>query len=133
MGLNATTVFVALADGPAAELVSFYRHLFGEPTVSLPLVYSEFALPGLRLGIFQPKPDHRLEFAGQTGSMSLCVEVLDLEAAIAMIAALGCPVAGTIMVASHGREIYAYDPAGNRLILHESAAVVSQKQQDQPL
>jgi predicted enzyme related to lactoylglutathione lyase len=121
MTFTAKAVFVALADNSKANLVAFYRRLFGEPTISLPQVYSEFCPPGLRLGIFQPKPDHCSEFTDQAGSISLCIEVPDLEAAMAELAALGCPMATTITVASHGREIYAYDPAGNRLILHESA------------
>jgi hypothetical protein len=33
--------------------------------------------------------------------------------------ALGYPPPGEIITASHGREIYTYDPAGNRLILHQ--------------
>ncbi|EDX77907.1 hypothetical protein MC7420_7645 [Coleofasciculus chthonoplastes PCC 7420] len=32
---------------------------------------------------------------------------------------MGYPPPGEIIVASHGREIYAYDPNGNRLILHQ--------------
>ncbi|MEL6928818.1 MAG: VOC family protein, partial [Cyanobacteria bacterium J06600_6] len=43
-----------------------------------------------------------------------------LEQAIACISKLGCPPPGEIITASHGREIYGYDPAQNRLILHES-------------
>jgi predicted enzyme related to lactoylglutathione lyase len=82
--------------------------------------YAEFELPGLRLGIFQPKADHRKEFSGQAGSMSLCLEVKQLEAAVERLTELGCPPPGTIITAAHGREIYAYDPAGNRLILHEA-------------
>lgn len=54
------------------------------------------------------------------GAMSLCLEVRNLESAIAHLTALGYPPPGEILTASHGREIYAYDPAGNRLILHQS-------------
>ena len=52
--------------------------------------------------------------------MSLCLEVEQLETAIEHLRCLGFPPLGEIVVASHGREIYAYDPAGNRLILHEA-------------
>lgn len=115
------TVFVALADLPDESLVPFYRALFAvEPTVSIPQVYTEFQLPGLRLGIFQPKAAHRAEFSGSAGAMSLCIEVGDLASAIEHLTQMGFPP-GEIMTASHGREVYAYDPAGNRLILHESA------------
>ena len=43
----------------------------------------------------------------------------NLEAAIAHLDVLGYLPPGEIMTASHGREIYAYDPIGNRLILYE--------------
>ncbi|MGL4621884.1 MAG: VOC family protein, partial [Chroococcidiopsis sp.] len=33
---------------------------------------------------------------------------------------IGCPPLGQIVTASHGREIYAYDPDGNRIILHQA-------------
>jgi predicted enzyme related to lactoylglutathione lyase len=113
-----TDLFVTLADPGGETLVHFYRRLFGqEPSVDIPKVYAEFQLPGLRLGIFKPK--HPAEFAGQSGGMSLCVEVSDLESAIAHFTSLGYPPPGEIAIAAHGREIYAYDPCGNRLILHE--------------
>jgi predicted enzyme related to lactoylglutathione lyase len=119
-----TTVFVALADVGDGLLVRFYQHLLQQdPIVHVPNVYAEFQLAGLRLGIFQPKASHQAEFDhGSSGSMSLCFEVTDLESAIDRLAAIGYPVTREITVASHGREVYAYDPAGNRLILHEAIA-----------
>ena len=91
-----------------------------EPKVYSPNVYAEFELPGVRLGLFVPKVDHRPEFqAESSGAMSLCLEVENLEVAIATLTDLGYPPPGEIITASHGREIYAYDPDGNRLILHQ--------------
>lgn len=52
--------------------------------------------------------------------ISLCLEVSNLEDAIAHLTALGYPPPGDISIASHGREIYAYDLDGNRLILHQA-------------
>jgi predicted enzyme related to lactoylglutathione lyase len=73
------------------------------------------------LGIFKPKENHRVEFENSAQSgMSLCLEVDDLEKAIAHLTSIGYPPPGEITTASHGREIYAYDPANNRLILHQS-------------
>lgn len=84
-------------------------------------MYAEFQLPSLKLGIFKPKQTHYLEFEHSTKSkMSLCLEVSNLEDAIAHLSVLGYPPPGQIITASHGREIYAYDPDGNRLILHQS-------------
>jgi hypothetical protein len=120
MVLHTSDVFVTLVDPDGETLMRFYRLLFGEPSVHIPRVYTEFRLPGLRLGLFNPQENHAAEFSGRSGSMSLCVEVVDLEGAIAQFTALGCPPPGEITIASHGREIYAYDPLGNRLILHEN-------------
>jgi predicted enzyme related to lactoylglutathione lyase len=124
MVLHSSAVFVTLVDPGGDTLGRFYRKLFGlEPVVNIPSVYTEFLLPGLRLGIFKPQENHAAEFAGQSGGMSLCIEVNDLEAAIDQFTALGCPPPGEITIASHGREIYAYDPLGNRLILHEQVKI----------
>lgn len=114
------TVFVALADRDKA-LVPFYQAFLGQlPSSEIPGVYAEFQLSGLRLAIFQPQAKHQSEFAASSsGSLSLCFEVPLLEAAIDRLRELGYPPPGAIVTASHGREIYAFDPAGNRLILHE--------------
>ncbi len=122
MSLQCSTVFVALADLDGGKLNTFYQALFEqEPSIKIPQVYTEFQLPGIRLGLFNPKAAHYTEFVSQSsGGMSLCLEVENLETAIAHIAHLGYPPPGQIQQASHGREMYAYDPCGNRLILHES-------------
>jgi predicted enzyme related to lactoylglutathione lyase len=122
MGFAYSEVFIALADLNYGTLIDFYQSLFQqEPVVTIPNVYAEFQLIGLRLGIFNPNADHQLEFqAASSGGMSLCLEVTNLEDAIAHLTQLGYPPPGTITTASHGREIYAYDPAGNRLILHQA-------------
>lgn len=114
---------VTLAATDIKILVEFYGQLLGiEPRSYIPEIYAEFRLPGLKLGIFQPKSTQVEEFAdrAKTG-MSLCLEVADLDAAIAEFSRLGYPPPGEILTASHGREIYAYDPLGNRIILHQSS------------
>jgi predicted enzyme related to lactoylglutathione lyase len=122
MKLRCKTIFVALAAVDLQNLIEFYTHLLERsPVLQIPATYAEFDLPHLRLGIFKPKQNHQAEFAAQPGgSMSLCLEVEDLEAAIKHLTAIGYPPPGEIAIASHGKEIYAYDPAGNRLILHQS-------------
>ncbi len=121
--MKITAAFVAIANSPDQALVPFYQALLGDsPTVHVPQVYSEFQLPGLRLGIFNPKSDHQFEFsAAAPGPMSLCLEVENLERAIAHLASLGYAPPDPIQSASHGQEVYAYDPSGNRLILHQAA------------
>lgn len=119
MVFQCTVAFVTLATIKLEALITFYTQLLGQaPTTSIPNVYAEFQLPGLRLGIFKPTKNQQ-EFESAKSRMSLCLEVTDLESAIAHITALGYPPPGEIITASHGREIYAYDPEGNRLILHE--------------
>jgi predicted enzyme related to lactoylglutathione lyase len=123
MVLNCKSAFIALAAQNLESLVQFYSQLIGQPPMPhIPTVYAEFRLPGLRLGIFRPQSTHASEFENSAyGTLSLCLEVTHLEGAIAHLTALGYPPPGPILNASHGREIYAYDPEGNRLILHQES------------
>ncbi|MEA5564486.1 VOC family protein [Anabaena sp. UHCC 0399] len=104
------------------KLANFYTNLLTQKPISfIPNVYAEFQLTGIRVGIFQPKKTYESEFQhSATSKMSMCLEVNNLEDAIAHLTDLGYPPPGEIAIASHGREIYAYDPDGNRLILHQS-------------
>lgn len=121
MVFQCTTAFVTLASINIEQLVVFYTQLLTQPKLYIPNVYAEFQLPGLKLAIFKPKETNQSEFKNTFKSrMSLCLEVSNLENAIAHITALGYPPPGEILTASHGREIYAYDPDGNRLIIHQS-------------
>jgi hypothetical protein len=122
MSLRCKTVFVALAESEDNKLKIFYQQLFEQdPVVEIPNVYAEFQLPGLRLGLFHPNSERQTEFAAlSSGGMSFCIEVEELEGAITHLTAIGYPPPGQIQQASHGREIYAYDPCGDRLILHET-------------
>jgi predicted enzyme related to lactoylglutathione lyase len=113
--------FVALATNRLNELAKFYEALLQTvPTQLIADRYAEFAIAGLKLGLFQPQADHETEFDQPArAAMSLCLEVADLEGAIAHLTQLGYEPPGAITQASHGREVYAYDPDGNRLILHQ--------------
>jgi catechol 2,3-dioxygenase-like lactoylglutathione lyase family enzyme len=121
MTINYTTALMTLATLDIDKLVNFYTNLLEQqPVTNIMNVYAEFNLAGMRLGIFQPKQTHNSEFQNAAQSkVSLCLEV-NLETAIAHISNLGYPPPGEIAIASHGREIYAYDPDGNRLILHQA-------------
>ena len=123
MKLNYSDIFVTLSTNKIELMVDFYSHLLNQsPTIYQPPIYAEFQLKKLRLAIFQPKSERQAEFSNHSSSMSLCLEVENLVQAIAHISALGYPPPGEIIEASHGREIYAYDPGKNRLILHQSPA-----------
>lgn len=117
-----TDAFVTIATTDLENVVLFYTNFFGKkPIKVIPNVYGEFQLIGVKLGIFQPKKTNESEFINSLKSkISLCLEVSNLEDAIAHLTALGYPPPGEITTASHGREIYAYDPDGNRIILHQS-------------
>lgn len=121
MSFRCQTAFVAIAAANFAQVQEFYQRLLNQsPTKEIPNAYAEFNLPNLRLGIFRPKV--AAEFSG-AGTISLCLEVDSLDEAIAHLKSIELPLPEAIMTASHGREIYIYDPAGSRIILHESIAV----------
>lgn len=113
-------IFVAIAAEPWQTVVDFYAELLDlEPYPYSENRYAEFRLGDFKLGIFQPSANHQQEFQGRSGSFSLCLEVEDLEQAIAHAKKLGGRVT-EITQTSHGRECYVYDPVENRLILHAS-------------
>ena len=121
LGLKTALITLAVRDWDRA--IAFYQDLLGQaPALHHPHRYAEFHLPGLRMALFLPQADQTEVFAGIcSGAMSLCLEVRDLKGAIAHLTTLGYPPPGPILTASHGQEIYAYDPDGNRLILHQAA------------
>jgi hypothetical protein len=112
---------VSIATNNSRDLTNFYCQLLKQsPIVDIPNIYAEFKLQGLRLGIFQPKKKHHLEFANSChSSISICLEVANLNNAISHLTKMGHPPPGEIITSSHGKEVYAYDPEGNRLILYE--------------
>ncbi len=114
--------FVTISSTNFDTIVKFYSQLFDcEARSYRPGVYAEFAIGGLRLGIFQPKSTNQHQQSGHHHrGMSICLEVTNLEQAIDKLSQLDYPPPGDIITASHGREIYAYDPDGNCLILHQS-------------
>jgi catechol 2,3-dioxygenase-like lactoylglutathione lyase family enzyme len=117
-----TSALVTIGSMNFDSIVDFYTQFLGSaPQFHIPSMYAEFSLAGLRLGIFSPKFSDRSEFGQPSQSgMSLCLEVDSLEHSIDLLTRLGYPPPGEITTASHGREIYAYDPDGNRLILHQA-------------
>ena len=121
MALSLRRAFIALATPNFARTVAFYQTLLEEsPKPFMAERYAEFNLgDSLSLAIFPPKPEQQEEFAlTSAGPLSLCLEVADLDRAIAHLDAQACPH-GKILKASHGQEIYAYDPEGNRLIIYQ--------------
>ncbi|MEB3292565.1 MAG: VOC family protein [Synechococcales bacterium] len=123
MSLEYQEIFVTLADPDGKSLIPFYQALFGiPPIVHIPEKYAEFQLARLRLSIFKPQSSQQSQFQTMRGgSFSLCFVVEDLETAIATLCKLGYPPQGELRMEHHGREIHAFDPLGNRLILYEKS------------
>ena len=120
MNFDYSEVFLAISTGNIQVLTNFYsKFLQQQPNIYRPEIYTEFRLEGLRLAIFRPKSEREAEFNNLGSAMSLCLQVADLDSAIATLTELGCPPPGKIIEASHGKEIYGYDPAGNRIILYQ--------------
>jgi catechol 2,3-dioxygenase-like lactoylglutathione lyase family enzyme len=126
--LGCTTAFITLASPNFAKIVAFYSALLEQEAQPYQADrYAEFRLPGLRLAIFRPKADQATQFeAPSSGAMGLCLEVTDLAAAIAHLTHLGYPPPGPVITAAHGHEVYAFDPDGNRLILHQGVVPEAQ-------
>lgn len=123
MPLNYSIAWVTIAAHNFETIVDFYTQLLGRaPDRRLgpadALSYAEFHLQGLRLGIYRPTAETSV--ASASGPMSICFQVENLEAAIDHLTAIGYPPDGKILTPSHGREIYAFDPEGNRLILYQA-------------
>jgi len=120
MNFGYTDIYLAIATDDIEALHDFYSQLLEQQAdVYRPSVYAEFRLEKLRLAIFKPKTQRQSEFVNTGSSLSLCLEVEDLDRAIALLTELGYPPPGEVIDASHGQEIYGYDPAGNRIILHQ--------------
>ena len=120
MNFRYSDIYVAIATDDIAALHDFYSKLLGQQAdVYRPSVYAEFRLEQLRIAIFKPKAQNKSEFANINSSFSLCLEVENLDETIALLVELGYSPPGEVIEASHGKEIYAYDFAGNRLILHQ--------------
>lgn len=122
MSLNYREIFITIAAVEFDRVKQFYRQILGkEPDPYLANVYAEFSLNCCKIGIFKPKKDHEAEFSySYKSGLSLCIEVRDIEDAIAYLNNIGYQPTGNINHASHGKEIYIYDPGGNRLILHQA-------------
>ncbi|MGB3765423.1 MAG: VOC family protein [Phormidesmis sp.] len=119
--LSCGEVFVAIASQQVERQVAFYSQFLSVSPKPNTAAYAEFRLSALRLAIFTPNEQNAAEFSAfSSGPMSLCLEVDDLDSAIARLKSIGHAPPGDIMHTSHGQEIYAYDLDGNRLILHQS-------------
>jgi predicted enzyme related to lactoylglutathione lyase len=113
--------WVTIAAMQFDRSVEFYRYLFQQaPKIFMPDKYAEFEAFGIRLGIYRPIVEESPEKVPIMlfPAVSLCLQIEKLEDAIALLEEADSFV-GEIRTVSHGREAYAYDPDGNRIILYE--------------
>ncbi|MDG3004450.1 VOC family protein [Paludisphaera mucosa] len=122
MAIERAEAYTAIGSEDFERSIAFYSGLFGrEPDERLGDVYGAFRMPGLHLGIFRPRRGGGGDFRNPTdrrGGLSLVLAVPSVERAAAEVGRLGGS-ASPAFETSHGREAYAYDPDGNRLILVE--------------
>lgn len=105
---------LSIATANLDQLQAFYQNLLGmPPTVTLPRVYVEFRLTGLRLGLYT---SHHPDFKACRGASSLCLQVNSLDP---MLANWADHLVSPVREDFHGREVDLWDPDGNRVVIHE--------------
>ena len=114
-------LWMTIAAEEFEAITQFYTQAFERsPDIYHSDRYAEFQCPQLCLGIFKPKPDQVPQFAPSPSSpLSFCIAVENLETAIEKFLRIGATIPGPAIAASHGREIYVFDPLQNRIILYE--------------
>lgn len=123
MFMQIQKAWVTIAAVDFDRSLRFYCHLFQQDPQSFAAAkYAEFEAFGIRLGIYRPTAEESPEKSPITlfPAVSLCVQIENLETAIAALDQVDTDV-GEIRSVSHGREAYAYDPDGNRIILYEAS------------
>lgn len=122
MAIEWAGALAAIGAEDFARAVAFYAALLGrEPDERIRDSYAAFHLPSLRLAIFRPRAGGLEDFRNPPGrrvGLNLVLEVAHLDPAVAEVERLGGSYTPPFD-APHGREAYAYDPDGNRLILVE--------------
>jgi predicted enzyme related to lactoylglutathione lyase len=113
-----TKAFVTIAAPQWGRSIAFYSQLLHQEPEGLQADrYGAFDLGGWKLVIYCPKLGEQAPPTPYP-TLSLCFQVPDLDATLAHLARLNLDP-GPIQTASHGREVYLYDPDGNRIILYE--------------
>jgi catechol 2,3-dioxygenase-like lactoylglutathione lyase family enzyme len=123
--ITRSLITIATIDWPST--LRFYQDLLQlAPQVLQPDRYAEFWLPDgtmvsdrpLVIALYAPRPTET-PIAQPYPSLSLCLHVNSLAAAIARLESLNIAIPEGIQHRTHGQEIYIADPNGNRIILYE--------------
>ncbi|NJM46152.1 MAG: VOC family protein [Alkalinema sp. RU_4_3] len=114
-----TQAFVTLAAPQWDRSIAFYSQLLAQEPEGLQTDrYGAFDLGGWKLAIYRPKLEEQ-EPPAAYPTLSLCFQVPNLDETLVYLATLNMEDPGPIQQVSHGREVYLYDPDGNRIILYE--------------
>jgi catechol 2,3-dioxygenase-like lactoylglutathione lyase family enzyme len=114
-----TNAFLTLATNQWQRAVDFYGHLLAQsPQAVQPNRFAAFDLQGLRLAIYCPKAEERISPASYYPVLSICLQVPSLAQSLIHLQSLNLDP-GDVQNSSHGREVYLYDPDGNRIIIYE--------------
>ncbi|WP_338461102.1 VOC family protein [Synechococcus elongatus IITB7] len=112
------TLEMTLAVQNLVVMQAFYTALLGsDPQVVWADRYAGFQIHGQRLGLFRPRREECDRWRSAQGAWSLCLYVPDLEAACQTVLAAGGQIESAAIAETYGRECYARDPEGNRLLL----------------
>ncbi len=113
-----TNAFLTLATNQWQRAVDFYGHLLAQsPQAVQPNRFAAFDLQGLRLAIYCPKVEEKILLPTYP-ALSICLQVPSLAQSLIHLQNLNLDP-GTVQTSSHGREVYLYDPDGNRIIIYE--------------
>lgn len=113
--IRRSLITVAVMDWQ--QSLTFYRNLLQlEPQVLQPGRYAEFRLADCTISLYKPRLEETPTAEGNPyPSLGICLHVDSLQAALAQLNLVN----HGIQASSHGREVYLYDPNGNRIILYE--------------
>jgi predicted enzyme related to lactoylglutathione lyase len=115
--ITRSLITIATIDWPAT--LRFYQDLLQlAPQVLQPDRYAEFGLPDCTMALYAPRATEN-PIPQPYPSLSLCLHVNSLAAAIARLESLNIAIPEGIQHSTHGQEIYIADPNGNRIILYE--------------
>jgi catechol-2,3-dioxygenase len=100
--------------------LTFYQNLLQRPPQVLqPDRYAEFRLDHCTIALYAPRLAETPILQQPYPSLSLCLHVKSLTAAIAHLQSFNIAIPLGIQHSTHGQEIYIADPNGNRIILYE--------------
>ena len=113
---------VSIGAENVEQICQFYQALLNQPpSIYRESIYAEFNLSGLVLAIFKPRPNEHDEFFNEEhkGGLSICFLVENLQQIINHLVDLGYKEELSPKTTRTMKELYIYDPEGNRIIFYQ--------------